>query len=300
MLHQTGLLYSFLSLFPENFNSCFGLLFLPFFHNSCFFPPQHCIALLQLFLCCVTTDLHLSDHSFISGRDTKTSSSVGRSSSAFEPSHLASPEDPTHPQTLNSTSLSKIYVPCVTPSRRPSKSISTFVGPENLPVSGEVFGRSQSCTELRDPASGQLRRSFSMTFFHRKQKKQLVKPKNWKCNLSVKTEDSTLDTAGPVEESELISPSCSTLTGATAHAQEPAETTQNTHLQSAPAVPMQRSHHLLPVPSLPSPRTTPSCLYNYNDNIPSPGTSSPSLSATIEAQRLKRQRKRGNHALCKY
>lgn len=189
-------------------------------------------------------------------------------------------------------------MPCVTSSRRPSKSISTFVGPENLPVSGEVFGRSQSCTELREPSSGQLSRSFSMTFFHRKQK--LVKPINWKRSVSVKIEESTLDSVGLVEGSELISPPCSILNGATAHTQEPAEITQNTHLQPAPAVQMQRSHHLLPIPSLPSPRTTPSCLYNYNDNIPSPGTSSPSLSAAIEAQRLKRQRKRDNHALCKY
>lgn len=239
---------------------------------------------------CVTTDLHLSDQSFISGRDTTTSSSISRSSSALEPSHLASPEDPTHPQSLNSTSLSKIYVPCVTSSRRPNKSISTSVG----------FVRSRSCTELRDPASGQLRRSFSMTFFHRKQKKQLVKPKTWKRNLSVKPEESTLDSVGPVKESGLISPPCSTLNRATTHTQEPAETTQNTHLQPAPAVLVQRSQHLLPVPSLPSPQTTPSCLYNDNDNTPSPGTSSPSLSATIEAQRLKRQRKRDNHTLCKY
>lgn len=186
-------------------------------------------------------------------------------------------------------------MPCVTSSRRPSKSISTFVGPENLPVSGEVFGRSQSCTELREPASGQLSRSFSMTFFHRKQKKQLVKPKNWKRSISVKNEERALDSVGPVQESELVSPPCSTLNGATAHPQEPAEITQNTHPQPAPAVQMQRS-----LPSLPSPRTTPSCLSNYNDNIPSAGTSAPSLSATIIAQRLKRQRKRANPAFCKY
>lgn len=265
-------------------------------------PPQHRVALLQLSLRLITTDPHLSDHSFISGKDTKTSSSFSRSSSAFESGQLTSPEDPTRPQTLNSACLSQIYVPCVTPSRRPSKTISTFVGPENLPVCGEVFGRSQSYTELRDPASGQLRRSFSMTFFHKKQKKQFVKPKNWKGNLSVKTGESTLDSVDPEKVSELISPSCSTLNGATAHAQEPAETTQNTHLQPAPAVQIQRSRHLLPVPPLPSPRTTPSSLYNYKmfDNIPSPGTSSPSRSATAEAQRLKRQRKRDNHTLCKY
>lgn len=279
------------------------LWFLLWAHSPCrpfavaVLPPQPCVTLLQLSISFVPTDFHLSDHSFISGRETKTSSSVSRSSSAFESSHLSPPEDTTQPRSLNSTSMSKIYVPCVTSSQRFSRTISTSVGPENLLVSGKVFGRSQSCTELREPASEPLRRSFSVTFFHKKQKKQPVKPKNWRCHNWVKTEESTPDTAGPQEASELISPACSTLNGATAHTQEPAETTQNTHLLPAPAVQMQRPRHLLPVPSSP---TTPICLYKYNDNMPSPGMGSPSLSATIEAQRLKRQRKRVNRTLYKW
>lgn len=42
MLHQTGLLNSFLSLFLENLNFCFGLIFSAV-HNSCFFsaPTLH-------------------------------------------------------------------------------------------------------------------------------------------------------------------------------------------------------------------------------------------------------------------
>lgn len=175
------------------------------------------------------------------------------------------------------------------PSQRPSESISTIMGPEKVQDPGEIFGR----TELRDPASEQLRHSFSGTFLQRKQRKDPVEPKNWKHNESVKTGESTLDWVGPEKESELISPSWSTLTGAPAHTQEPAEITQNTHLQPAPAAPIQRSDHLFPALSLPNPLAKSSCLYNYN-NIPSVATDSPSLSATIEAQRLKRQRKWDN------
>lgn len=177
------------------------------------------------------------------------------------------------------------------PSQSPSESISTIMGPEKGQDPGEIFGRSRSWTELRDPASEQLRRSFSGTSLQRKQTKDPVEPKNWKCKESVKTEESKLDWVGPEKESELISPSWSTLTGAPAHAQEPAEMAQNTHLQPAPTAPIQRSDHLFPALS-PNPLAK-SSPYNC-DNIPSVATDSPSLSATVEAQRLKRQRKRDN------
>lgn len=200
------------------------------------------------------------------------------------------------PQSLESTGSSNIYQPCVIPSQRPSESISTIMGPEQVQDPGEIFGRSRSWTELRDPASEQLRSGFSGTFLQRKQRKDPVEPKNWKRNKLEKTEESTLDWVDPENEPELISPSWSTLTGAPAHTQEPAEMTQNTHLQPAPAAPMQRSDHLFPALSLPNPLAESSCLSNY-DNISSVATDSPSLSATIEAQRLKRQRKR-NNKLC--
>lgn len=194
---------------------------------------------------------------------------------------------------MESTGSSNIYQPCVKPSQRPSESISTFVGPENVQDPGEIFGRNRSWTELRDPASEQLRGNFSGTFLQRKQRKYPVQPKNWKRYDSVKTEGSTLDWVGPEKESELISPSWSTLTGAPAHTQEPAETTPNTHLQPAPAAPIRRSDHLFPALSLPNPLAKSSCLSNY-DNMPSLATDSPSLSATVEAQRLKKQRKYDN------
>eukprot|EP00066_Takifugu_rubripes_P028914 XP_011618180.1 PREDICTED: SAM and SH3 domain-containing protein 1-like isoform X1 [Takifugu rubripes] len=232
-----------------------------------------------------------SNENLENGRDKKASSSFSRSSVSIESRHLTPPEDPTCPQSLESTGSSNIYQPCVMPSQRPSESISTIVGPEKVQDPGEIFGRSRSWTELRDPASEQLRRSFSGTFLQRKQRKDPVEPENWKHNESVKTEESTLDWVGPEKESELISPSWSALTGAPAHTQEPAETTQSTHLQ--PAAPIQRSDHLFPTLSLSNPLAKSSCLPNY-DNIPSLATDSPSLSATVEAQQLKRQRKRDN------
>lgn len=246
----------------------------------------------------LTAHLHLGERSFISGSDTKASSSISRSSSGCDSSPLASPEDHTHPQTPNSTSSSKAYGPCATPSRTPSKSISTYVGPQKDQVPGGVLGRSHSYTELRDPASWQLRRTFSMTLFHRKQRKQLVEPINWKHNESVKAEESTLGGVGPEKESDVTSPSRMTLSRATAQEWEPEETRQSTHLLPAPA-PTQRSDHLSPVPSLPNLQTNPPCLFNSNDNMPPLVTGSPSVSATIEAQRLKRQRKQYNHKLCK-
>lgn len=165
------------------------------------------------------------------------------------------------------------------------------MGPGKVENSGENFGRSRSWRELREPTSEQLRRSFS--FSQRKQRKDPVEPKNGKRNESVKTEESTLDWVGPEKESELISPSWSTVTGAPAHAQEPADATQNTHLQPPPAVPIQRSDYPFPALCLPNPLEKSSCLSNC-DNIPPVATDCPSLSATIEAQRLKRQRKRGS------
>lgn len=247
----------------------------------------------------LTADLHLGHRSFISGRDTKASSSISRSSSACDSSPLASPEDHTHPQTPNSTSSSKAFGPCATPSRRPSKSIATFVDPQKDQVPGGVLGRSHSYTELRDPALGQMRRTFSMTLFHRKQRKQLVEPINWKYNKSVKAKESTLDGVGPEKESEITFPSRIALNGARAHGWESEETKENTHLLPAPSAPIQISDHLLPVPSLPNSQTKPPCLFNSNDNMPPLGRSSPSASATIEAQRLKRQRKQYNHKLRK-
>lgn len=267
----------------------------------------------------VTTDRHLHDrhtlHLFISGRDKKTSSSMSRSSSGFESSHLPSPEYPTHPQTLTSTSSSKTCLPSILPSLRPPKNSLSLLSPAKGHGPSGAIARSQSCMELRsNPASGLVRRSFSLTLLHKKQKRQCVDPKNRNLTPSVKTKESTQDTVNPPKDCQVVSPSsqasitshnveCSTCIRDTVNVFPPeqAETKQSTHLQLPPTVPIERSNHPLLTASFPTPRREPlltqtACLYHTNHML-SADTSSPSLSANFEAHQLKMKRNKKTNSV---
>ncbi|XP_038584804.1 SAM and SH3 domain-containing protein 1 isoform X2 [Micropterus salmoides] len=261
-----------------------------------------------------------SNENLENGRIKKMSSSMSRSSSGFESSHLSSPEYPALPQTLTSTSSSKTSLqskqaclPCILPSLRHPKNSSHLLSPAkghhlSSPRNGYI-SRSQSCMELRrNPAPGLLTRSFSLTVLHKGRKRKLFNPKNWNLTPSVKTEESTQHSVNPQKPFELMFPSlqfsttshksvCSTFNLDTTHvfAPKPAEKTHSAHLQLPPTVPAERSKSPLTIPSIPnilpeSLLTETACVYNYTNRFSSEDNKSRSVSASSEARRLKMKR----------
>lgn len=282
------------------------------FYNSHSFSntlPLFCLSHIH-----VTTDQHLHDlhtlHLFISGRDKKTSSSISRSSSGFESSHLPSPEYPALPLTSTSSSKTSLQskpgcLPCILPSLRPSKNSLSLLSPAKGHLPSGAIARSQSCMELRrNPAPGLLRRSFSLSALHKEQKGKLINPKKWNLTPSVSSEESTQHTVNPQKHREVMSPPsqspstsynavCITLNKDTSPKQ--AETTQSTHLQLPPTVPAGRSNHPLITPSLPNPHREPlltetACTHDYTNHMSSELNRSHSISANSEARRLKMKR----------
>nr|XP_046268734.1 SAM and SH3 domain-containing protein 1 isoform X2 [Scatophagus argus] len=254
-----------------------------------------------------------SNENLENGRDKKTSSSMSRSSSGFESSHLTSPESPALPKTLTCTSSSKTssepaVLPCVFPSLTPPKSSLTPIRTARGHVPCGATARSQSCMELRrSRAPEPLRRSFSLTGLHTEQKRQLADRKNR--TACVKTEESSQPSSvSPQKRGEVKSPThqpsstsynamCSTFNTDTVNAFAPkqAATTQSTHLKQPPTHPAERSSQPLITPSLPNPRREPSLtetasVCNYTSHTLSQDTSTRSLSANFEARRLKLKR----------
>lgn len=238
-----------------------------------------------------------------SGRDKKTSSSMSRSSSGFESSHLPSPEYPALPLTLTSTSPSKTlhpskpgFLPCILPSVRTLKSSVSLLSP------GKGIARSRSCTELRrNPTPGLLRRCFSLTGLHKEQSRKHLVPKDWKLTARGKNEESTQHKVNLKKHSDVMFTSCqsstasfdavcSTLNKDTTNASGPkqAETTQSAHLQLPATVPAERTDH--PVTTLPVPYRETACRDNYTGNTSSEDKSGRFISASLEARRLKTQR----------
>ncbi|XP_036928253.1 SAM and SH3 domain-containing protein 1 isoform X2 [Acanthopagrus latus] len=252
-----------------------------------------------------------SNENLENGRDKKTSSSMSRSSSGFESSHLPSPDLPAQPLTLTSTSSSKAppaCLPCISPSvRRPNTGL-TLLSPVKGRDPGGAIVRSQSCTELRrNRGAVLLRRSFSLTVLHKQQKRRLIHPQNWNLTPHVKTEESTQDTANPQKPCEVMSPSsqcvCSTLNRDTVKVFAPkqAETTQSSHLQLPPTVPAERPDHTLTTPSVTNPRPEPvtpqtACVYDDTQHVPPEETSRRSVTASVEARRLKMKRSKKTSA----
>ncbi|KAM9341568.1 SAM and SH3 domain-containing protein 1 [Symphorus nematophorus] len=247
-----------------------------------------------------------SNENLENGRDKKTSSSMSRSSSGFESGHLLSPEFPALPQTLTSSSSSKTSLQSKpTQSLRPPKTSLTLLSLAKGRGPGGSIARSQSCMELRrNPAPELLRRSFSLTVLHKEQKR-LIHPKNWKLTPCVKTD--TQQRGSPHKRCVVMSPSsrssttscnpvCSTLNTETTDVfgPKPAETTQSTHLQLPPTVPAEGFTDPLITNSSPNQHrelfpTKTACLYNYT-NLLSENMSSHSISANLEARRLKMKR----------
>ncbi|XP_031703174.1 SAM and SH3 domain-containing protein 1 isoform X2 [Anarrhichthys ocellatus] len=254
-----------------------------------------------------------SNENLENGRDKKTSSSMSRSSSGFESSHLPSPEYPAPPQTLTSTSASKTslqskpeYLLCISSPQRPPKSSLSLLSPAKGHLPSGATARSLSCTELRrNPAADLLRRSVSLTVLHRAQERKLIPPKNWNLTPSVKTEESRRHQVNSQKHCEVMFPSSqssttlynavpSTLSTDTAQAHpKQAEMTQSTHFQLPPTTPAERSNHPLTTPSLTDPEpvlTETACIFNYPNHISSEDKVSNSFSANSEARRLTMER----------
>ncbi|KAK9534063.1 hypothetical protein VZT92_009137 [Zoarces viviparus] len=252
-----------------------------------------------------------SNENLENGRDKKTSSSMSRSSSGFESSHLPSPENPAPPQTLTSTGASKTslrskpeYLVCSSPPQSPPKISLSLLSPAEGHLPSGATARSLSCTELRgNPAADLLRRSVSLTVLHRAQERELIHPENWNLTPSVKPEESRRHQVNSQKHCEVMFPSSqssttlcnavpSTLSTDTANVFPPkqAETTQSAH-----TTPAERSNHPLTTPSLTNPHPEPvltetACMFNYPNHILPEDKGSRSFSANSEARRLSMRR----------
>ncbi|KAG7229109.1 hypothetical protein INR49_013051 [Caranx melampygus] len=246
-----------------------------------------------------------SNENLENGRDKKTSS-MSRSSSGFESSHLPSPENPALPLTLTSNSPCKTFLhsepgcqPCIPPPsiRRPKNSLSILSSVKCHLRSGAI-ARSHSCMELRKNTGPRpLRRCLSLSCLHKGQKKKLINPKDWNLALRTKTEESTQKTVTAEKQSKVTFPSsqsstkanhavCSTLNMDTGRVFGPK--TQSTDLR----LPAESSHHPIDTPPLPNSHREPSLteaalIHNYTNHITSEDKRSYSVSATSEARRLK-------------
>lgn len=242
---------------------------------------------------------------FFSGRDKKTSSPMSRSSSGFDSSHLPSPEYPTHPPTLTSTSDNKTRLSFILPSLRQPKSSLSLLSPDKGQVPSKTIPRSKSCLELQGvPAAGQVRRSFSLTVVHNKQKRRLIRPEDWTLAPSVKVEERPPGRVDPQKACPVTSPSPQA-SGTSHHAErstfsrDAAETTATrSNLPPPPAVPAATSNLPLLTASLPAPSQEPSlpqtaCLC-LTSHMSAEGTRRLSLSANLEARKLKKARKKIN------
>uniref|UniRef100_A0A3B4TXU2 SAM and SH3 domain containing 1 n=1 Tax=Seriola dumerili TaxID=41447 RepID=A0A3B4TXU2_SERDU len=257
-----------------------------------------------------------SNENLENGRDKKTSSSMSRSSSGFESSHLSSPEHPALPRILTSTGPRKTLLhsepgcqPCILPSiRRPKTSLSLPSSAKGRLPSGAI-AKSHSCMELRrNPGPGPLRRCLSLSGLHKDQKKKLIDPKDWNLTPRTKTEESTEQTINPQKQFKVMFPSSQSSTTASravcstssvgkgsVFAPKRGERTQSTHLKLPPTVPAERSNHPAGTTSLPNSHREPSltetdCMHNYTNHISSEDKRSYSVSANSEARRLKMKR----------
>ncbi|XP_018559225.1 SAM and SH3 domain-containing protein 1 [Lates calcarifer] len=193
-----------------------------------------------------------SNENLENGRNKKTSSSMSRSSSGFESSHLSSPEYPAHPPSLPSSSPTKTILhskprslPCTLPSPRPPKSSLSLLSSAKGHLRSGAIVKSQSCMELRrNPAPGQLRRCRSLSDFYKQQRKKLINLKDWNLTPRPRNEEGTKQTVNLQKHFKVTFPSsqssttahdamCSTSNVATDNVFTPkqGETRQRTHLK---------------------------------------------------------------------
>lgn len=224
---------------------------------------------------------------------------MSRSSSGFESSHLPSREHPT----LTSTSDSKTCLPVSLASLSPPKSSLSLLSPDKGQVPSNTIPRSKSCLELQSvPAPGRVRRSFSLTILHNKQKRQLILPKDGNLAPSVKAKATPQGSADPQKAFSVTSPSSQP--SATSHRAEcstfSGDTAETTARPCLPPPPTTANVHPLLTASSPAPSQEPSltqtaCLC-YTSHMSAEGTRSLSLSANLEARKLKKARRKVNAA----
>ncbi|XP_029348997.1 SAM and SH3 domain-containing protein 1 isoform X2 [Echeneis naucrates] len=247
-----------------------------------------------------------SNENLENGRHKKSSTSISRSSSGFESSHLSSPENPANPA-LTSTSPCKALLhsgpgcqPCFLLSLRRPKNSSSLSSPKGHLQSGAI-ARSLSCMELRrNSARDLLRRCSSLSGLNKEQKAKLTHPIDW--NLTPSTDK----TVNPPNHFKFVFPSsqfpftvnsvvCSTLNSDTRNAFDPKRRETTTHPKLLRQVSAQRSIHPVDTPSLPRSHREPSLneaahMYNYTNHISSDDKMNYSISASTESRWLKMKR----------
>ncbi|XP_070698379.1 SAM and SH3 domain-containing protein 1 isoform X2 [Pempheris klunzingeri] len=248
-----------------------------------------------------------SNENLENGRDKKTSSSMSRSSSGFESSHLPSPDYSALPKPLTSTSSCKTSLqskpaclPCIPPLLRPLKNSLRLLSPAKGHLPSGAIARSQSCMELRRNAAPEpLRRSSSLTVLHKEQERNLVGPKKWNLTPAVSTEESVQHTVNAQKLCQVtpLSSKSSTTSYNTVCSRlnadrvpKQAATTQSTQLQLPPTAPTERSDHPLISPSSLNPHSEPILTEMVTNHLAAVDKRSPFISANSEARRLKTKR----------
>ncbi|KAM9842573.1 SAM and SH3 domain-containing protein 1 [Aulostomus maculatus] len=247
-----------------------------------------------------------SSENLENGRDKKTTSSMSRSSSGFESSHLLSPDYPALPVTLDSTCKIKTSVSCkpeilpsVSRSIRPPKISLSFPPPvkHHLPT----IARSWSCTDLGgNSALGQMRQTSSVTDLQEDQNKRCFGSKDWSQTPSSKTEKIRQHVANPSKYSEVTFPSaqsqtvsfdsvCSTSKIDASSKSPSTYTAAETPLSTQDLLPSPVSAVRADHPPLSLPNSQTACRQNLTENI-SVDKRGFSISASSEARRLKMKR----------
>ncbi|XP_030574150.1 SAM and SH3 domain-containing protein 1 isoform X2 [Archocentrus centrarchus] len=227
-----------------------------------------------------------SNENLENGRDKKAPSTISRSSSGFESSHLPSPEYPVLPLPLTSIQSNESSsqrkprcIPCVLPELAKT-SLSSTKGQ----IQSRSISRSHSCMELRrNTAPSPLRCCFSLSNLHKDQKRRLLSLKDLKLN-----EESTQKTLTVMPPS--LQSSCRTPhdVACTISNVDKCNATQQAHLKPPPTAPPKRSRDHVATPSLLNPQRerllteTP-----FTDHTFPVERKGPSVSATSEACRLK-------------
>uniref|UniRef100_A0A8D3ATW5 Sterile alpha motif domain-containing protein 5 n=1 Tax=Scophthalmus maximus TaxID=52904 RepID=A0A8D3ATW5_SCOMX len=247
-----------------------------------------------------------SNENLENGRDKKTSSSMSRSSSGFESSHLSSPEHPALPLTLTSSSPSETCRLRILPSLRPPENSSSLPNAAKGHLPSGAIARSRSCVELRrNPAREPLIRCFSLSGLHKEPSNKLIDPEDWNLSPGADRVESTEQTVNPQKHFKIMFPSPQSSTAANDAARgasnvtpgdvspppKRGETTRGAHRTLPPT---ERSSHPVNTPPVPNSQvpslTETACTYNCTGHISSEEKRSHSLSANSEARRLTMKR----------
>ncbi|XP_071380580.1 SAM and SH3 domain-containing protein 1 isoform X2 [Centroberyx affinis] len=231
-----------------------------------------------------------SNENLENGRDKKTPSSMSRSSSGFESSHLPSPDSPALPLTPTSSCPTKTFLhsipgrlPGISSSPRPPKNSLSLLTPASGHRPREAMARSRSCMELRgiNAGPGLLRRCFSLTGV---QNRKLLSPKDW--NLTPRHPEATfLPSQPPTASCGVVRINSNT--------DKQAEIPACTHLNPPPSVPAKRPDHPAAAPPSssnpcrePLPTET-ACTHAHVDHVSLKEKGGLSISASSEARRLR-------------